>query len=91
MFARLCDRRQGLGAYSSHPPVVTDSLWELWSLCRRANPCTSWGEPLMRLPPSVHERVPARPLTHGVRDLGRDSLDVSAIRAIDAAARGVPP
>ena len=45
----------------------------------------------MRLPPSVHERVPAGPLAHGVRDLGRDSLDVSAIRAIDADDRGVPP
>ena len=45
----------------------------------------------MRLPPSVHERVPAGPLAHGVRALGRDSLDVSAIRTIDADDRGVPP
>jgi hypothetical protein len=45
----------------------------------------------MRLPPSVHEQVPARPLAHGVRALGRDLLDVSAIRAIDAADHGVPP
>jgi hypothetical protein len=69
------------------------SPWGLWFLCRRTNPCTSWDvEPLMRLSPSVHERVPARPLAHGVRALGRDSLDVSVIRAaIDAADHGVPP
>jgi hypothetical protein len=45
----------------------------------------------MRLSSSMHERVPAGPLAHGVRDLGRDLLDLSAIRAIDAADRGVPP
>ena len=45
----------------------------------------------MRLSSSMHARVPAGPLAHGVRNLGRDSLDVSAIRAIDEADRGVPP
>ncbi len=45
----------------------------------------------MRLSSSMHERVPASPLAHGVRDLDRDSLDVSTIRAIDADGRGVPP
>jgi hypothetical protein len=44
----------------------------------------------MRHSQSVHERVPARPLAHGVPDLDRDSLDVSTIRAIDADGRGVP-
>ena len=45
----------------------------------------------MRFPPSVHARVPAGLPAHGGRNLGRDSLDVSAIRAIDEADRGVPP
>lgn len=43
------------------------------------------------LPPSVHELVPAGHLAHFVRDLVRDSLDLSAILDQYREARGYPP
>ncbi len=43
------------------------------------------------LPPSVHELVPAGHLAHFVRELVRDSLDLSAILDDYREARGYPP
>jgi transposase len=43
------------------------------------------------LPPSVHELVPAGHLAHFVRDLVRDSLDLSAILDQYREERGYPP
>jgi transposase len=45
----------------------------------------------MLLPPSVQELVPAGHLAHFVRDLVRDSLDLSAILDEYAEERGYPP
>jgi len=45
----------------------------------------------MLLPPSVQELVPAGHLAHFVRDLVRDSLDLSAILDDYAEERGYPP
>ena len=45
----------------------------------------------MLLPPSVQELVPAGHLAHFVRDLVRDSLDLSAILDDYAQERGYPP
>jgi transposase len=45
----------------------------------------------MLLPPSVQELVPAGHLAHFVRDLVRDSLDLSAILGDYAEERGYPP
>ena len=46
---------------------------------------------MVRLPPSVQELVPAGHRAHFVRDLVRESLDVSAILTPDIEDRGVPP
>jgi transposase len=46
---------------------------------------------LVLLPPSVQELVPAGHLAHFVRDLVRDSLDVSGILKPYAEDRGFPP
>ena len=46
---------------------------------------------MMLLPPSVHELVPAAHLAHFVRDLVRESLDVSAIVKTYIEDRGFPP
>lgn len=46
---------------------------------------------MMLLPPSVHELVPAGHLAHFVRDLVRDSLDLSAILKTYTEDRGCPP
>ena len=43
------------------------------------------------LPPSVQERVPAGHLAHFVRNLVRESLDVSAILQPYPEDRGFPP
>ncbi|MGZ8393907.1 MAG: IS1182 family transposase [Nitrospira sp.] len=45
----------------------------------------------MLLPPSVQELVPAGPVAHFVRDLVRDSLDLSAILKTYTEDRGFPP
>ena len=46
---------------------------------------------LVLLPPSVQELVPARHLAHCVRDLVRESLDVSATLKPYTEDRGFPP
>ena len=52
----------------------------------------SWDvEQLVLLPPSVHELVPGGHLTHVVRDMVRESLDVSAILKPYTEDRGCPP
>ena len=52
----------------------------------------SWDvDQLVLLPPSVQELVPAGHLAHFVRDLVRESLDVSAILKPDIEDRGFPP
>ena len=52
----------------------------------------SWDVDQMVLrPPSVHELVPAGHLAHFVRDLVRDSLNLSAILKTDTEDRGCPP
>ena len=52
----------------------------------------SWDvDQLVLLPPSVHELVPAGHLAHFVRDLVRDSLDLSAILKTYTEDRGFPP
>jgi transposase len=52
----------------------------------------SWDvDQAMLLPPSVHELVPAGHLAHFVRDLVRDTLDLSAIVCEYREARGYPP
>jgi hypothetical protein len=52
----------------------------------------SWDvdQPVL-LPPSVQELVPAGHLAHFVRDLVRESLDVSAILTPYTEDRGFPP
>ena len=52
----------------------------------------SWDvDQLVLLPPSVQELVPAGHLAHFVRDLVRDSLDVSAVLKTYDEDRGFPP
>ncbi|MCC6968162.1 MAG: transposase, partial [Nitrospira sp.] len=52
----------------------------------------SWDlDQMVLLPPSVHELVPAGHLAHFVRDLVRDSLDLSAILKTYTEDRGYPP
>jgi transposase len=52
----------------------------------------SWDvDQMVLLPPSVHELVPAGHLAHFVRDLVRDSLDLSAIVETYTEDRGFPP
>ncbi len=64
----------------------------MWFLCRMANTFRSWDvDQMMLLPPSVHELVPAGHLAHFVRDLVRDSLDLSAIVKTYTEDRGCPP
>jgi len=69
-----------------------DSQRALWFLGGMANTFKSWDvDQLVVLPPSVQELVPAGHLAHVVRDLVRESLDVSAILATYAEDRGFPP
>ena len=52
----------------------------------------SWDvDQVVLLPPSVQELVPAGHLAHFVRDLVRESLDVSAILKPYTEDRGFPP
>jgi transposase len=52
----------------------------------------SWDiDQVILLPPSVHELVPAGHLAHFVRDLVRESLDLSAILKTYTEDRGFPP
>jgi transposase len=52
----------------------------------------SWDvDQLVLLPPSIQELVPAGHLAHFVRDLVRESLDVSAILKVYTEDRGCPP
>lgn len=64
----------------------------MWFLCRMAKTFKSWDvDQLVLLPPSVQELVPAGHVAHFVRDLVRDSLDLSAILKTYAEDRGFPP
>ena len=64
----------------------------LWFLCRMAKTFKSGDvDQLVLLPPSVHELVPAGHLAHFVRELVRDSLDLSAILKTYTEDRGFPP
>ena len=57
----------------------------MWFLCRMAKKFKSWDvDQLVLLPPSEH-------VAHFVRDLVRDSLDLSAILKTDDEDRGFPP
>ena len=52
----------------------------------------SWDvDQVVLLPPSVQELVPAGHLAHFVRDLVRESLDLSAILQPYTEDRGFPP
>lgn len=69
-----------------------DSRRTLWFLCRMAKTFKSWDvDQVVLLPPSVQELVPAGHLAHFVRDLVRESLDVSAILNPYTEDRGFPP
>ena len=69
-----------------------DSECALWFLCRMAKTFKSWDvDQVVLLPPSVQELVPAGHLAHFVRDLVRESLDVSAILKPYTEDRGFPP
>jgi transposase len=69
-----------------------DSQRALWFLGGMAKTFKSWDvdQPVL-LPPSVQELVPAGHLAHFVRDLVRESLDVSAILTPYTEDRGFPP
>ena len=59
---------------------------------RMAKTFKSWDiDQVLLLPPSVQELVPAGHLAHFVRDLVRESLDVSAILKTYTEDRGFPP
>jgi len=69
-----------------------DSQRALWFLDRMAKTFKSWDvDQVILLPPSVHELVPAGHLAHFVRDLVRESLDLSAILKTYTEDRGFPP
>jgi len=64
----------------------------MWFLCCMAKTFKSWDvDQLVLLPPSIQELVPAGHLAHFVRDLVRDSLDVSAVLKTYDEDRGFPP
>lgn len=63
----------------------------MWFLGHMAKTFKPWDVDQMVLLPSVHELVPAGHLAHFVRDLVRDSLDVSAILKTYTEDRGFPP
>ncbi len=63
----------------------------IWFLCRMTNTFRSWDvDQMVLLPPSVHELVPAGHLAHFVRDLVRDSLDLSVILKTAGVRRTIP-
>lgn len=69
-----------------------DSQRAVWFLCHMAKTCKSWDiDQVVLLPPSVQELVPAGHLAHFVRDLVRESLDVSSILKAYTEDRGFPP
>jgi len=64
-------------------------MWFLWCMAKTFK---SWDiDQLMLLPPSIQELVPVDHLAHFVRDLVRDSLDLSAILKTYTEERGSPP
>lgn len=64
----------------------------MWFLCCMAKTFKSWDvDQLVLLPPSIQELVPAGHLAHFVRDMVRDSLDLSAILKTYTEDRGFPP
>ena len=64
----------------------------MWFLCCMAKTFKSWDvDQLVLLPPSIQELMPAGHLAHFVRDMVRDSLDLSAILEIYTEDRGFPP
>jgi transposase len=81
-----------LGACPSNVHFGLDSQRALWFLCHMAKTFKSWDvdQPVL-LPPSVQELVPVGHLAHFVRDLVRESLDVSAILKPYTEDRGFPP
>ena len=63
----------------------------MWFLCCMAKTFKSWDvDQLVLLPPSIQELVPAGHLAHFVRDMVRDSLDLSAILKTYTEDRGFP-
>ena len=72
--------------------VGLDSQRALWFLGGRAQTFKSWDvDQVVWRPPSVQELVPAGHLAHVVRDLVRESLEVSAILKVYTEDRGFPP
>jgi hypothetical protein len=81
----------GLGACPSPAPRWTGQPARVVGSRGRAQTVTYWDvdQPLRR-PPSMQERMPAGYRAHIVRDLVRESPDVSAILKPDTAARRFP-
>ncbi len=80
------------GACPSNVHFGLDSQRALWFLGGMAKTFKSWDvDQVVLLPPSVQELVPAGHLAHFVRDLVRESLDVSAILKPYTEDRGFPP
>ena len=74
------------------PNFCLDRQCAMWFLCCMAQTFKSWDvDQLVLLPPSIQELVPAGHLAHFVRDLVRDSLDVSAVLKTYDEDRGFPP
>jgi len=81
-----------LGACPSNVHLGLDRQRALWFLGGMAKTFKSWAvDQLVLLPPSVQELVPVGHLAHFVRDLVRESLDVSAILKPYTEDRGCPP
>jgi len=63
----------------------------MWFLCCMAKRFKSWDvDQLVLLPPAIQELVPTGHLAHFVRDMVRDSLDLSAILKTYTEDRGFP-
>ena len=74
------------------PNFYLDRQCARWFLCCMAQTFTSWDvDQLVLRPPSIQELVPAGHLAHFVRDMVRDSLDLSAILKTYTEDRGFPP
>lgn len=64
----------------------------IWCLGLMSKPFKPWPvDQMMLLPPSVQELVPEGHLAHFVRDMVRESLDLSAILKTYTEERGFPP